>query len=91
MVYYTFDRYSDIHIVIVTLTLTPMPINAASTPPAIVANPPAMTACSSLRVIVGRKGLTKIGASVCQKVKQTVLTRYINDALIQPHMKTENI
>lgn len=44
---------------------TPKEIKAASTEPAMVANPPVMTACSSDLVMTGRYGLISIGASVC--------------------------
>lgn len=46
---------------------TPIPMYAGRTPPAIVANPPVMMACSSDMVTCSKKGLTKSGASVCDE------------------------
>ncbi len=46
------------------MIITPKSIKAARTPPAIVANPPVMTAWISDRVITGRRGRIIRGASV---------------------------
>lgn len=53
---------------------TPIPMYAARTLPAIVANPPVMMAWSSDMVTCSKNGLTKSGASVCdEKCRSTWL------------------